>query len=168
MRGFYKCLADGKKGFTLVEVLVAFTILGFVLAGTLHIYQQTQLAWRKIEQKNDVLHSLRIALDRMACELRHAKSLGNDCSTDTLVFTNEKDETIRYNLNQGTVYRKAGTASPVPLANNVTGLLFTYLPGGSKIPGRKVVQFEITASAPKTEPIIMNSSICIRLKAVDD
>ncbi|HZK18873.1 MAG TPA: type II secretion system protein [Clostridia bacterium] len=165
MHKFYKRVLDGDKGFTLVEVLVAFIILGFVLTGTLHIYQQTQLAWRKIEEKNDVLHSLRIALDRMAREVRHAKSLDDGCTEDTLIFCNAKDETIWYSLKQGTVYRKAGTAPSVPLANNVRSIFFTYLPGEADTSKCKIIQIEITAGTDKTEPITMNTSVCIRLRA---
>jgi prepilin-type N-terminal cleavage/methylation domain-containing protein len=60
------------KGFTLVELLVAVTILAIIMAAFFTIFKGGTAAWQKGEVRTELVQNGRIALDRMASEIRCA------------------------------------------------------------------------------------------------
>jgi Tfp pilus assembly protein PilW len=68
-------LCLNEKGLTLVEVIVAATLLTIVVCGALLLYEQGVRSWVWTEQQTDVVDNLRIALDKIVYDLREASDI---------------------------------------------------------------------------------------------
>ena len=62
----------GQRGMTLIEVLVAITILGIVATVVFGGFSQTMRNKARLEQMADRSHTIRVALERMVSELSQA------------------------------------------------------------------------------------------------
>lgn len=61
--------AARRRAFTIVELLVAVTVLTFIIVGLYAMFNQTQRAWRASVTQVDVLEGARSAMEMMAREL---------------------------------------------------------------------------------------------------
>ena len=62
----------GQRGFTMVELLLATALLGLVMAGLLSLLTASQSAYARGSNTIDAQQNARVALDRMANEIREA------------------------------------------------------------------------------------------------
>lgn len=83
------------EGFTLVEVVVAVTILVIALSAALLLYAQGTLIYNREEVQVDVQENARIALDRLVRELRSAKEI-NEVKINSITFTLDDGSRVRY------------------------------------------------------------------------
>lgn len=104
-------------GFTLVEVMVAFTLFGLligIITGSLinvfrsHFYVFTILN----SQAN-----LRFLLETMTREIKEGNDLNFDSDTNSLDFVNKDGFLVSYYLQGGVVYRDQG-AETLPITSN--------------------------------------------------
>ncbi|MBW6464787.1 MAG: prepilin-type N-terminal cleavage/methylation domain-containing protein [Bacillota bacterium] len=68
-------MAGCEKGLTLIELLVTFAILGFILAATYSFYFAGLNSWHRSIDRIDCSQNARIAMDKMIRELRYASEI---------------------------------------------------------------------------------------------
>ncbi len=61
-----------KRGFTLVEVLIALAILAMIVASTFTIFRSSSRSWQKGEERSERYHTARVAMGKMATEISQA------------------------------------------------------------------------------------------------
>ncbi|HIE12601.1 MAG TPA: hypothetical protein EYP63_04110 [Desulfotomaculum sp.] len=81
-----------EKGLTLLEVLVAATLMSLIIVGSLLLFDQGVRAWCWTEQEAEVVDNLCIALDRMVYDVRVARE----------VYFPDEGETIEVSNGTGT------------------------------------------------------------------
>jgi len=142
---------DCKRGFTLLEVLLAVTIFSLVLAALFTFYWGALQGWARGTAAMDLQQNARIAIYEITRELRYALILESfndenvlplyDSEGDTqqqgagkLVYTSSEGKRCEIVFNE---YKRTVTLSieggpPNELAYNVTGLdFFRYIPQGT-------------------------------------
>jgi Tfp pilus assembly protein PilW len=135
-------------GFSLADLLVGLALVGLLAAAVLGVYQVSQNSYLAGAARSEVQESARVALHRMATEVREAGydptfagvfpgltaaamsdlTLTTDFDEDGILDANE---TVRYYLSaaDSTLHRSAGGADEV-LIDGVQTLTFTFLDGG--------------------------------------
>lgn len=88
------------QGFTLVELLVTLTILGFFIAAAYTFYLGGLKSWNRATANIEAAQSARIALDTMTSELRYASSYSVHQGGCEIRFTvpNDFGRTRRFRL----------------------------------------------------------------------
>ena len=61
-----------KKGFTLVEILIALAILAVIVTSTFVIFRSSAQSWQKGEKRSERYHNARIAMGKMSTEISQA------------------------------------------------------------------------------------------------
>ncbi|GAB6275263.1 MAG: hypothetical protein STSR0004_21280 [Peptococcaceae bacterium] len=61
---------NNQKGFTLIETIIALTILSFLVTAVLLIYAEGYLNYAKNNQKMEVQENLRFTLNKISREIR--------------------------------------------------------------------------------------------------
>lgn len=64
-----------EKGLTLIEVIVAATLLTIVVCGVLLLYERGVRNWVWTEQNTEVVDNLRIAVDKIVYDVRGARDI---------------------------------------------------------------------------------------------
>lgn len=77
----------GQKGFTLAELLVGLAVLGLALAGLATVHESGLRAYVYGSNRVEVQQNARVALERMAREIREAQALANQTATQLTVQT---------------------------------------------------------------------------------
>jgi prepilin-type N-terminal cleavage/methylation domain-containing protein len=76
----------GQAGFTLVELMVAMSIFLLILVGIFQVFDPSRNAYQVSERKLDVQQNARVAMDRMARQIRMAgffpENIDNDNTND--------------------------------------------------------------------------------------
>lgn len=81
-----------EKGLTLIEAIVAATLLTIVVCGALLLYERGVRSWVWTEQNAEVVDNLRIAVDKVAYDVRGARDIllpeadGQRSSVLTIVY----------------------------------------------------------------------------------
>lgn len=127
----------------LVDLLVALAVAGLVLSATLAVFAQGQRAYVEGAARVESQQSARIALARMAREIRQAAS-GTGLAPiavaepSRLVLRRDADggaagrgATVTWQL-VGSVLRRNAGAGAQPIINGVRSLVFTYLDAGGR------------------------------------
>lgn len=76
-----------KSAFTLVEILIALSILAMIVASTFTIFKSSASSWQKGETRTERYHNARVAMGRMSKEISQAVISGNA----TGKFSGQKD-----------------------------------------------------------------------------
>lgn len=118
-----------RRGFTLVELLVAMTILLLVLSVANGLFYGSIISLRHGEERTDSRENLRLGLDRMSRELRMAEEIAEDSDPSNLKFTNAEGDAVHYFVNASNeLVRIAGNQNLV-LASGVAELILVYVSG---------------------------------------
>jgi hypothetical protein len=130
----------------LADLLTALAVVGLVLAATLTVFGQGQRAYTHGAARVEAQQNARIALSRMAREIRQAGAGGGTLSPiaiaepSRLVIQHDLDgdgraatrgETVTW-LRTGDVLRRNAGGGAQPIINGVRGLAFTYLDAGRR------------------------------------
>jgi len=118
-----------KKAFTLIELLLALTMLtGLIMAATPALGTIWR-NWRKLAAANDRRQIENIIMTRLVGDLRGASQINSGSTTAEISFT-VKGETISYALVNNKVRRKTGSAvGYLSNENEIGSLGFQYLAG---------------------------------------
>jgi len=137
-----------QAGMTLIEIMVSLSIFMIVLFGVYTIYDTGEAQYSKSSHKWDVQSQARLALERMAREIRMAGYDPATAVTDPLRIATNDTITLRANVGDGngleyvtyglrncdnaattTLYRNASTTTYCggePFITGVNNLTFTY------------------------------------------
>ena len=132
---------------TLAELLVALSVLGLVLAATLGAFTEGQRAHARGAARVETQQTARVALARMAREIRQA-GLGGDAlppiavaEPSRIVIQHDLDrdgravskgETVTWLLS-GEVLRRDAGGGAQPIVNGVRALQLSYLDGAGQV-----------------------------------
>lgn len=136
--------ADVPGGFTLVELLVAMAIASIMLAAVVSLFVSLNKSYTRQNAAADVQQVVRSGVDFMAQSIRLAGldpaqtgGFGITLATETSITfladvdldgTADGTETITYTLSGDEL--RSNLSPGVPLVDNVTDLVFTYLKEG--------------------------------------
>ena len=122
-------------GFTLIEIVVTIVIVGIIATLAAAIILQGVRAYTAQEDRGEVHYQTRLALERMAREIRTVRSPGEigtaafgaivSNPTSSLVFTDVTGTTISYRLSGTNLNRIAGGSTAV-LAQGINLLEFRH------------------------------------------
>lgn len=116
-----------KKGLTLIELIVVIIMVGILMSGLSLGIKETIDLWRFLTFRNEIASQGRIALVRMAREIRQIKtrSPSNEpiiiANEGRLQFTDIDDLVIGYQLSGNSLMRNSDI-----LADNASNLTFCY------------------------------------------
>jgi len=116
-----------QKGFSLIEIVVAITILAFVSIGIMTFTVPVTNLWLFQKFQEGAANEGRLAAMRMVREIAQVK---DDTSVSTaqaanFSFTNTGGDTITFGLNGTTLTRNEGNGAQT-LAENISTLQFVY------------------------------------------
>ena len=123
-----------QNGFTLAELLIACAMVGVVLAGTFVALQQGQNAYQYGSGRVEVQQNARMAVDRMAHDLRTGATVTAATATSvTFQYIDDTGATVTVSYSQtGTNLQRNQTvpvpaaAQPETLIGGVNALVLTY------------------------------------------
>jgi len=135
-----------KKGFTLIEVLIASTLSVLICAAAYLLVMSFVRAYITIEKNIGRAESSRISLNRIVSDVRGAKMIKANSGASVLVLDLWGKE-VSYDLKEGKVRRSVdGASSYLTEAGEVSHLSFSY-------PSQKLIFIEI-ASGGKRELVL--------------
>lgn len=142
----------------LADLLTALAVVGLVLSSTLTVFTQGQRAYARGAARVESQQSARIALARMAREIRQAGSGTGPAPVTVaepsrIVIENDSGKTVTWQLSAGVLRRNAGGGAQ-PIVNGVDALVFTYLDadGGSAATPTAVCAVVITLTTAPEHP----------------
>lgn len=165
-----------KKGFSLIEIMVAIAIMSILSIAMMKTYTGFTRVYTTQEVAAGVQQDLRAALNIMTQDIRMAgfdpmesDNFGVEVATATNIrFTSDTDmdgvvdvsnfERITYNLNAGTnqlqqiLYEGTASESTQPVVDNVTNVAFTYLDEDNNITATLADTRTVTISMTIAEP----------------
>ena len=115
---------NNKKGFSLIEMMVALGILSLIIIGLVTFFSGGTRAWVTGQYQLEAQRNARLSMDRMVREIREGTSI-DEISSDTTIKINYLasfgKNPVTYSLSDNTISR-----DDIPLINNVKTLNFTY------------------------------------------
>lgn len=165
----------GKKGLTLIEIVMAMVVVAVLVAGLSFYIKTVVKLYNFVSFRNEVASQGKMAVNRMIREIRQCDKPSKDkisaASSNSLTFTDINNNLIIYDLN-GTDLRR----NSVPLASNITGLTLTYYDKNDAVLGslplsaadrQKVVRIAVQAtitygSGPDLQTLTVNSQVYLR------
>jgi prepilin-type N-terminal cleavage/methylation domain-containing protein len=106
-------LKMNQKGFTLIEVLVALVIIGFVATAAVQIYLTQHESWLTEEQVSDMQQNARAAIRELTTRIRMA-GYGMPGGIDPIIAVNNNPDII-------TIYYKKDPACECTLSHDMPG-----------------------------------------------
>lgn len=88
-----------ERGFTMTELITACAVLGLALAGVTMIHQSALQAYVAGSNKTEVQQNVRVALERMAREIRESTAPLTTATANAITFTHPIDGAITYTIN---------------------------------------------------------------------
>jgi len=171
------------RGYSLVEALVASAILGLVMAGTLGLLQSGLRAYRWGSARVEAQQSARVALERIAKELRDAGYDPRAAGIEAIVaaeparvtFQRDLDgdgvvdgtsERVSFLLRAGdSVLRRDAGAGAQPIVTDVRRFALTYFDhaGGPTTDPAAVASIQVEIEVgPAEPPITMQTQVALR------
>jgi prepilin-type N-terminal cleavage/methylation domain-containing protein len=119
-----------KKGFTLVELIIALALLTALTGAIFCAFAQDLRNWRRITGRAAQLQTQNIIAERLCREVRAGKLLPGSSSTELLLQLGP--ETVSYDLYGDKIRRKkGGTSAYWTSEREITRLVFSYPPDGT-------------------------------------
>lgn len=91
----------GTAGFTMVELLIAITVLAVLAAAVTPVFKQGNEYWQIVQSRTELRQSLNSALQLMAEELRQAKPGTIDASEGRPETDSGDEPVVSYDINNG-------------------------------------------------------------------
>jgi len=118
-----------KKAFTLIELLLALTMLTVLIIAIMPSIGTSWRTWRKLAQASDINQTKNIVMTRLVNDLRGASQIVNGSTSSEVSFI-LSGETLNYTLINSKVRRKKGGAvGYLTNENEIKTLLFDYPTG---------------------------------------
>lgn len=150
-----------EKGLTLVEVVIAATLIAVVLCASLLLYERGVRDWLWTEEYTEVVDNLRIAADKVVYDVRGAKASSLVISDEgkTLGFEDSATSTLVYyhfDEIEGELERKVGAGSYQPVTTGViTDVCFSR-------PSMAAVKIELTGKGARTGEVSVQTVVYVR------
>jgi prepilin-type N-terminal cleavage/methylation domain-containing protein len=143
-------ILNRQEGMTLLEVLAAITITGFILSVVVMLSFQTQSGYISITERAHALDQARYITQNITTEMRsHRVAISFDCfendssnteclegEHDNLILKRADNTILRYHYNNEAItaeFTQGANTSRFVLAENVSAATFTYNPSSNKI-----------------------------------
>lgn len=116
------------NGFTLVEIVITIVLVSVIAAIAAMIILQGIQGYVSEASRSDVYYQARLAMERMAREIRLIRSPADitSLSNTNLQYTDVNNSIAGFNWTAPTLYRWNGAGSDV-LASGITAFSFSYL-----------------------------------------
>jgi len=148
-----------KKGFSLIEMMVALGILSLIIIGLVTFFSGGTRAWVTGQYQLEAQRNARFSMDRMVREIREGTSI-DEISSDTTIKINYLasfgKNPVTYSLSDNTISRDG-----IPLINNVKILNFTY-PDASAPLSKVHILLEVDVDKDDYADITLNADINLR------
>lgn len=120
-------IISNTRGFSLIELMVVVAILGFIIIGLVTFFSGGTRSWIIGQSQLKAQREARLALDRMAKEIREGDSFDNSSGDNKLIVKfdvlGKSDLTYNWSGNHGdSLTRNTG-----PFLDNVHDITFVYL-----------------------------------------
>jgi len=149
-------LISNKKGFSLIELMVAVVVLGLMVLGLVAFFTGGARSWITGQGQIKAQREARQAMDTMVREIREGKLVISGTTTSVTVdipaLGSDPTHTVTYSLSGTTISRDGS-----PLIHNVKKLEFTY-PDASKI----VIILEVDVDDDGNPDITLNTDVNLR------
>ena len=111
------------KGYTLVEILLAMTLLGILVSATSLVFKPVLDTWALNVPRNEITDSSSYALSRMSSEIAQIKDASSVviATSGRFKFTDISDNAVDYSLSGTNLMRNSNI-----MARNVQSLVFSY------------------------------------------
>ncbi len=135
---------QSEKGVTLVELLIAVTVLSIAMAITSSMFANSMKEQQKIIAKQNVTDNSRYITEFIVKELRMAKAIdpvSKNGIFSTITFTNSSGSAVTYYLSGNTILRNGGSGDQ-PISSNeisVSALTFSVNNWGSTVAPRVTI-----------------------------
>lgn len=156
---------EGERGFTLVEMLVAMSVLMVVVTVSMTVIKSSSAAVKTSNQVQDVNEEARQAINRMSRDLRQAKAIVVAVNPDGAAFDPTHIVAVRFQGDYDADQCIAGTPLPnrtittpcLPYnASNPEDLSYCFVPAA----GTAGQLYVIDNNAPSVTPITSTSTTC--------
>ncbi|MDD5668977.1 MAG: prepilin-type N-terminal cleavage/methylation domain-containing protein [Candidatus Omnitrophica bacterium] len=115
------------RGVTIIELIMVIVIVGLITAVSGMYIKETVDLWRFLSFRNELVNEGRMALMKMAREIRQIKNHSSIsvANSSQITFTDINNHVISYQLSNGNLVRTYDGVSNT-LADRVTALTFIY------------------------------------------
>jgi prepilin-type N-terminal cleavage/methylation domain-containing protein len=159
-----------KKGFSLIEMMVALGILSLIIIGLVTFFAGGTRAWVTGQYQLEAQRNARLSMDRMVREIREADYIRNSSLSSSVDFHTPFHGNISYSLSGNDLKRDSNT-----VINNVLTLDFSYFDNSdtkldtfplsdedaSKI-SKVHIDFQVDVDKDSSPDITLNSDINLR------
>ena len=158
-----------RKGFSLIEMMVALGILSLIIIGLVTFFSGGTRAWVTGQYQLEAQRNARLAMDRMVKEIREGKNVISDSNTSKIkvdYLDSFSKDPVTYKLN-GTNLEREVNSSSNPVINNVQSLTFTYFDsGGNSVPpvnaSKVCILLEVDVDGDSNPDITLNTDVNLR------
>lgn len=153
-----------EKGLTLVEAMVAAALMALIILGSFLLYERGALNWVWTDQETEVVDNLRIALNKVATEVRGA-SLGSIVIPDpeNLRFQDsESGATIWYRFDRKDRELERGVG-PKFLFQPVTTGVITAVYFSRDPVNPEMIRLALKGKGPRTGEVSVQTAVCVRV-----
>jgi prepilin-type N-terminal cleavage/methylation domain-containing protein len=131
-RAAHRRRSDDERGFTLIEMMIATSLLTLVIAVICSSLWTVQRNEQFSRGRTEALDSMRGSLDRMTKDLRQAYSINGTPDATTLdvnTYLNGVPTRIYYDMTGSTLIRRVNGGPAIPVQKGLTSSsIFSYTP----------------------------------------